>query len=101
MLEVYSHGDLYFEWALTRCSVPPGLNTTVDPEGRRLRMQGSLWMAMALCEVSAVSVAYQHENMRNILRLAPPGSEVGGWTATIVWQLGDGGVFNGWERTMT
>jgi hypothetical protein len=58
-------------------------------------------MAMALCRRSAVSLTYQHENLRNILRLAPPDSEVGGWTSTILYVLGDGGVFRGWERLMT
>ena len=101
MLEVYSHGDLYFEWALRECSRPPGLNTRANPEGRRVLMQGSLWMAMVLCQMRVSTLTYQHENLRNILRLAPPDSEVGGWTATIVYQLGDGGVFSGWERTMT
>lgn len=99
MLEVYSHGDLYFEWALNRCSKPPGL--IGNPEGRRVRMQGALWMAMALSNARAVSLSYQHENERNILRIAPPDSEVGGWTSSIVYQLGDGGVFEGWERILT
>lgn len=101
MLEVYSHGDLYQEWAMQQCTRPPGLGRARDPERRRLLMQGSLWMAMVLCRLRAVSVTYQHENLRNILRLAPPDSEVGGWTSTIVWQLGDGGVFSGWDRLMT
>lgn len=100
MLEVYSHGDLYREWALVNCTVPPGL-ARGDPEGRRVRLQGSLWMAMALCRLDASTVTYQHENLRNILRLAPPESEVGGWTSTIVYVLSDGGVFRGWERRMT
>jgi hypothetical protein len=94
-LEVYSHGDLYAEW---RRRV---LSGDGDPEGRRLRMQGSLWMAMALCQQQAVSLTYQHENLRNILRLASPDSEAGGWTSTILYILGDGGVFGGWDRLMT
>jgi len=101
MLEVYSHGDLYMDGGLSQCTEPPGLNTAVDPEGRRVRMQGALWMAMALCRLGAVSLTYQHENLRNILRLAPPDSEVGAWTSTILYVLGDGGVFRGWERLMT
>lgn len=56
---------------------------------------------MALCRVGARSVTYQHENVRNMLRMAPPDSERGGWTSTIIYQLGDGGVFDGWERYMT
>jgi hypothetical protein len=99
MLEVYSHGDIYVEWALSRCSKPPGL--IGNPERRRVRMQGALWMAMALCAVGAVSISYEHENLRNILRLAPPDSEVGGWTSSILYQLGDGGVFGGWDRIAT
>jgi hypothetical protein len=95
MLEVYSHGDLHKEWALRE------LGAHADPEGRRLRLQGALWMAMALCRLRAVSLSYQHENLRNILRLAPPDSDVGDWTATIVYVLGDGGVFQGWDRLMT
>lgn len=89
MLEVYSHGDLYLEWGLSRCSRPPRLNGRAEPERRRVLMQGSLWMAMSLCQLGAATLTYQHENLRNILRLAPPDSEVGGWTATIVYQLGD------------
>jgi hypothetical protein len=57
-------------------------------------------MAMAFCQQHAVSVTYQDENLRNILRLAPPDSEVGGWTSTILYVLGDGGVFSGWDRHM-
>lgn len=101
MLEVYSHGDLYMDWGLSECTKPPGLNIAVDPEGRRVRMQGALWMAMVLGQLNAVSLTYQHENLRNILRLAPPDSEVGGWTSTILYVLGDGGMFRGWERLMT
>jgi hypothetical protein len=67
---------------------PPGLNTTVDPEARRVRTQGTLWLAMALCEVRALSLSYQHENLRNILRLAPPDSQVGGWTSSILTSAG-------------
>lgn len=95
MLEVYSHGDLYNDWALSK------LGAKADPEDRRVRMQGSLWMAMTLCQLRAVSLTYQHENLRNILRLAPPMSEAGGWTSTVLYVLGDGGVFGGWERLMT
>jgi hypothetical protein len=101
MLEVYSHGDLYMKWGLTQCTKPPGLNTEADPEARRVRIQGAMWMAMALCHLRAVSLTYQHENQRNILRLAPLDSEVGGWTSTILYVLGDGGVFRGWDRLMT
>jgi hypothetical protein len=64
-------------------------------------MQGSLWMAMALCRRNAVSVTFDHENLDNIQRLAPPDSEVGGWTSTILYVLGDGGVFRGWHRLAT
>jgi hypothetical protein len=70
-------------------------------EERRVRLQGSLWMAMALCRVRARSISYQHENMRNILRLAPPASTRGAWTSTILYMLGDHGVFDGWERHVT
>lgn len=97
MLEVYSHGDLYdaFEdWQR-------GKGTSAIVEERRVRMQGSLWMAMALCEAGARSITYQHENLRNILRLAPPSSTQGAWTSSILYVLGDGGVFDGWERHMT
>lgn len=97
MLEVYSHGDLYDAFE----SYQRGEGALAKVEERRLRIQGSLWMAMALCRVGARSVTYQHENVRNILRMAPPDSERGGWTSTIVWMLGDHGVFDGWERHMT
>jgi hypothetical protein len=97
MLEVYSHGDLFNAWdAYERGEVPIG-----EVETRRLRLQGSLWMAMALCKVGARSVTYRHENERNIKRIAPPGSKRGVWTSAIVWMLGDHGVFDGWEKHMT
>jgi hypothetical protein len=33
--------------------------------------------------------------------MAPPGTERGNWTAAIVYVLGDGGVFAGWEQLLT
>lgn len=95
MLEVYSHGDLFDEWEKQQRGEPS------DVEGRRMRMQGSLWMAMALCKLGALTVSYQHENLTNILRMAPPGSNRGVWTSGIVYVLGDGGVFDGWDRNVT
>ena len=97
MLEVYSHGDLFDAFE----SYQRGEGDLAAVEERRLRIQGSLWMAMALCRAGARSVTYQHENVRNILRMAPPDSERGGWTSTILWMLGDHGVFDGWGRNMT
>lgn len=96
-LEVYSRGDLYdaFE-AFKR-----GEGAIADVEMRRVRLQGSLWMAMALCRANAISKTYQHENLRNILRIAPPGSNRGAWTSTIVWMVAEHGVFSGWEMHMT
>lgn len=101
MLEVYSYGDLYQDWGLRECSEPRGLDRKADPERRRVRMQEALWLAMALATTKAVTITYQHENRRNILRLAPPDSEVGDWTASILYVLGDGGAFEGWERIAT
>jgi hypothetical protein len=92
MLEVYSHGDAFDAG---------DLGDRGQLEERRLRMRGSLWMAMALCRGRVVSVTYQHENVRNILRMAPPGSTRGTWTAAILYIIVDGGVFDGWERMMT
>jgi len=97
MLEVYSQGDVYDAYeGWQRGEIP-----IANVEARRIRMQGSLWMAMALCEARAISVSFQHENLNNILRMAPPGSERGGWTSAILYVLGDGGVFDGWERFLT
>ena len=101
MLEVYSHGDLYLDSALKRVTNPSGLNNRVNPEDRRVRMQQSLWLSMSLASSSAVTLSYQHENLENILRLAPPDSDVGRWTSDILYVLGDGGVFDGWERILT
>lgn len=97
MLEIYSHGDLYKEFDEWQ----RGIWSAAKVEERRTRMQGSLWLAMALCQAKAITVAYQHENLRHLRRLAPPGSFVGSWTATIIYLLGDGGVFDGWERHLT
>jgi hypothetical protein len=97
MLEIYSHGDLYEAYENTQ----RGKGAITVVEERRMRMQGTLWMAMALCTAGARSVTYQHDNLRNILRLAPPRSTRGAWTSAILYVLGDGGVFDGWERYMT
>lgn len=97
MLEVYSHGDLleaFENWQR-------GRGTIAVVERRRVRMQDSLWMAMALCRAGARSITYEHENLRNILRLAPPSSSRGAWTSAILYILGDGGCFDGWEQHMT
>ena len=50
---------------------------------------------------SSLWVSTEPGQLHNILRLAPPESEVGGWTSTILYVLGDGGVFEGWHRTIT
>jgi hypothetical protein len=92
MLEVYSHGDV-FDAA--------ELHLPVKFEFRRRRMQGALWMAMALAQQQVTTVSYQHENLNNTLRLGPPGSPRGVWTAAVLYILGDGGVFDGWERHVT
>lgn len=97
LLEVYSHGDLYAAADLHKL----GKAALADVESRRLRLQGSSWMAMALCRVEARSIGFQHENMRNILRIAPPNSQAGGWTSTILYMLGDHGVWDGWEKHVT
>lgn len=97
MLEVYSHGDLsdaYESWQR-------GDRAIATVEARRLQMQNSLWMAMALSQSGARSVSFQHENLRNILRLAPPSSARASWTAAVLYVLGDGGVFGAWERFLT
>lgn len=92
MLEVYSHGDLF----------DAGERGDDDAiEARRWRMQGSLWMVMALCQRLVRSLTYRHENERNILRMAPPGSNRGVHTSAILYIIGDGGVFEGWEADTT
>ncbi len=98
-LEIDSHGDLFVEWEKWRRGEPS------DLEGRRERIRGSLWAAMALAKVGAVSVQYQHETIRNLKRLAPPATPHGWWTEAAIYVLGvaDGvdGVFRGWHRTFT
>jgi hypothetical protein len=97
MLEVYSHGDLYE----AHDAWERGEGRAAAIEERRVRMQSSLWMAMALCRVGARSMTFTHENLRNIRRLAPPDSTRGAWTSAILYVLADGGVFEGWERHTT
>jgi hypothetical protein len=92
LLEVYSHGDLYDV-------VEKGGPLTL--EQREVRMRGSLWMAMALCQRLVRSKSYQHESEQNILRNAPPGTSRGRWTVGALYILGDGGVFDGWDSRMT
>ena len=92
MLEVYSHGDI-FDAGDT--------GDVAAVELRRMRMQGALWMAMALAQHSVHSVTYAHENVRNIRRMAPPGSNRGVYTSAVLYLLGDGGVFAGWEASAT
>lgn len=55
MLEVYSQGDFYAEH----------LRMNGDPAARWRKIQGSLWMAMALSAQHAVSRSYHYENQRN------------------------------------
>lgn len=97
MLEVYSDGDLQS----VAESHERGEASLADLEEGRLRIQGSLWMAMALSILKAHTITFEHENYRNIQKLAPPGSARGGWTATILYMLGDHGVFDGWTASMT
>jgi hypothetical protein len=92
MLEVYSHGDLLDA---------DDLDDFEEIEARRMRMQGSLWMAMALCLRLVRSTTYRHENERNIRRMSPPGSERGMYTSAILYLIGDGGVFAGWDADTT
>jgi hypothetical protein len=97
MLEIYSHGDLYDAFERWQRGDAP----VAAVEARRIQMQSSLWMAMAMSEVGARSVSFQHENLKNILRLAPPHSPRASWTASVLYVLGDGGVFGRWERFLT
>ena len=91
-LEVDSHGDIFDE------ADKHLRGEAADVEIRRVRMQESLWMAMALCMKDVVTVHYLHETVNNLLRIAPPGSGRGAWTSAILYMLGDGGVFAGWHR---
>jgi len=80
MLEVYSDADL-------RSAAETG--DRVATEDRRMRAQGSLWMAMVLDDLRAASVSYEHENLNNILRLAPPGSGGGALVCVALYLIRD------------
>jgi hypothetical protein len=69
-------------------------------EGRRLRLQGSLWLAMALDERRDLTMSFEHETVRNSLRLVPPDSEVAFWTIIPTYILAPY-VFSGWRGHMT
>ena len=94
-IEVDSQGDL----------IDAGERSTLLGTGpleyRRVRIRGALWMSMALCRRGAVSIQYQHETVRNLVRTAPPGTPRGWWTEALIYVLRDGGVFDGWARVMT
>jgi hypothetical protein len=77
MLEIYSDADL-------RAAAATGDRAAT--EARRMRTQGSLWMAMALDDQHAASVSYEHENLNNMLRLAPP-STAGGAMVSVALYL--------------
>lgn len=88
MLQVYSHGDLFDAH---------DSGDRAKYEQRRQEMQGALWMVMALCQRLARSESFHRESERNMLRMAPPGSVRGKYTSVVLYLLGDGGVFDGWE----
>src|SRR5215467_16166095 len=62
-----------------------------DPavESTRMMMQNAAWMAIALDEVQALTVAYWHEVKRNLLEKAPPGSERGSFVHQAIWIVED------------
>ena len=94
-LEIDTQGDLYRELDLAEAGA---LHARV--EYRRMRAQGSWWMAMAFCTRRVTTVQYEHESLRNMLmRMAPPGTERGQWAATIAWVFEPGGMFDGWRRS--
>lgn len=94
LVEVYSHGDLHAAWQ-------GGLGPPGAVDERRARMQGSLWMAMALCRGLVQSVHYGHEGLNVLVQIAPPGTDIGAWTSVVLYVLGDGDVLAGWERAYT
>jgi hypothetical protein len=92
MLEIYSFADI-MEAKLHR--------TAADVEARRVRMQGTYWLATILSLGQTVTLSYAHEGLRNLARMCPPGSELQAWSRTIYFVLGQGGVFDGWIDVAT
>ena len=92
MLEVYTFGDIIHA---------KRTGTAAEVEVRRVRMQGTLWMAMALCQQSALTLSYSHEGTRNFAKHCPPGSDLYEWSRLILFVLHDGGVFAGWTDATT
>lgn len=92
ILEIYSFGDI----------IDAKRNRTgEDVETRRVRMQGTLWLATILSLAQAVTLSYSHEGLRNLARMCPPGSDLQAWSRTILSVLGQGGVFDGWIHAAT
>lgn len=93
ILEIFSHADLIRE---TEISSPSHVL-----EGRRLRLQGSLWLAMALSRSGTTSISYEHESIKSMLRINPVDGQGADWTRLILYCASDGGVFDGWEQRTT
>jgi hypothetical protein len=75
-LEIISWGDLY-----DAADVPDMARI----EARRLRMQGSLWMAMALSQQGAATMSYSHETVRNMVRQSSiPERYAWAWAARVM-----------------
>lgn len=96
-LEIDTQGDLYRELdRVENCSL---LGSNARIEYRRLRAQGSWWMAMALCKGRVTTVVSAHENLNAMLEhMAPPNTDRGVWAAAVAWVLEPHGVFDGWTR---
>lgn len=92
MAEVFTFGD-FFRDLLNR-DFPAAT-------ARRVRVQGSLWMAMALCAQRATTISYLHETSRTVFKIAPPDTRIGLPTVAVFRVLIPGGVFDGWERVET
>jgi hypothetical protein len=75
--------------------------TPAQLEDRRVRMQGSLWMAITLCLSKAFTVSYQHESLRNLTRQLQPGTHLYSWSRVSTFLFFDGGLFDGWHSEVT
>jgi hypothetical protein len=58
-------------------------------EATRRQMRAANWLAMASDKESTVTVSFEHENVRNLLTKAAPGTSAGAWSAAAVWILKD------------
>jgi len=98
-LEIETQGDLFRELDLIEhCQLRGSLARVED---RRMRAQGSWWMAMALCKQRATTVISEHENKNAMRRyLAEPGTDREVMSNALESMLFVNGLLEGWNRRM-